>query len=393
MGCFKLTANPLRNEAARYDPDKTRKRLMHSEGFRLEQIVRYFIRPFEFQFCYYSGVRPLWNEPRPQLWNLTKIRGNRFLISRPAGVSSPEGVPFYFSDKLGDNDAIRGHAYYFPVRYYKDEGTLLGKTEAVNLSDSTRHYLNALGYSDFDDNVDVYAGPWCHALAIGFSPAYLDEHHEGIMLAWPRIPMPLQRADYDRSVELGRQLAALLDPDTGVASVTSGAVSEQYRIMGVLSATDLRVQAGWGHKDKQGHVNPGKGRSVLRTYTAAETKAIEAGAMTVGIDAARALELLGPPIDVYLNEITCWRCVPKSIWDYVIGGYQVLKKWLSYREQDVLDRPLTKEEGREFTSIVRRLAAIVLMTDSLNANYVAASDNSFVWPSESANAGGPALAE
>jgi Type ISP C-terminal specificity domain len=230
-------------------------------------------------------------------------------------------------------------------------------------------------------------------LAIGFSPAYLDEHHEGIMLAWPRIPMPLQRADYDRSVELGRQLAALLDPDTGVASVTSGAVSEQYRIMGVLSATDLRVQAGWGHKDKQGHVNPGKGRSVLRTYTAAETKAIEAGAMTVGIDAARALELLGPPIDVYLNEITCWRCVPKSIWDYVIGGYQVLKKWLSYREQDVLDRPLTKEEAREFTSIVRRLAAIVLMTDSLNANYVAASDNSFVWPSESANAGGPALAE
>jgi len=104
---FKLTGNPLRNDAARYDPEKTRKRLIHDEGFRSEQIVRYFIRPFEFQYCYYSGVRPLWNEPRPQLWSLTKIPGNRFLISRPAGVSSPEGVPFYFLDKLGDNDAIR----------------------------------------------------------------------------------------------------------------------------------------------------------------------------------------------------------------------------------------------------------------------------------------------
>jgi hypothetical protein len=111
---FKMTSNPLRSEAARYDPDKTRKRLIHDEGFQREQIVRYFLRPFEFQYCYYSGVRLLWNEPRPQLWNLTKIAGNRFLISRPAGVASPEGVPFYFLDKLGDNDAIRGHAYYFP---------------------------------------------------------------------------------------------------------------------------------------------------------------------------------------------------------------------------------------------------------------------------------------
>jgi len=77
--------------------------------------------------------------------------------------------------------------------------------------------LNKLGYSNFDNQLEVCAGPWWHALAIGFSPAYLEEHHEGIILAWPRIPMPHTRADYDRSVKLGQQLAALLDPDANVS--------------------------------------------------------------------------------------------------------------------------------------------------------------------------------
>ena len=69
------------------------------------------------------------------------------------------------------------------------------------------------------------------------------------------------------------------------------------------------------------------------------------------------------------------------MWNYYIGGYQVIKKWLSYREDAVLGRALTKDEAREVTGMVRRLTAIVLMTDNLNANYVAARDNTYSWPS------------
>ena len=32
------------------------------------------------------------------------------------------------------------------------------------------------------------------------------------------------------------------------------------------------------------------------------------------------------------------------MWSYKLGGYQVLKKWLSYRERGVLNRPLRPEE-------------------------------------------------
>ena len=66
--------------------------------------------------------------------------------------------------------------------------------------------------------------------------------------------------------------------------------------------------------------------------------------------------------DVYLNDRAYWRNVPAAVWDYKLGGYQVLKKWLSYREHAVLGRPLTPDEIHHFTQTARRIAAILLLT-------------------------------
>jgi hypothetical protein len=65
--------------------------------------------------------------------------------------------------------------------------------------------------------------------------------------------------------------------------------------------------------------------------------------------------------DIYLNESACWRNVPAPVWDYTIGGYQVIKKWLSYREHELLGRPLTPDEAREVTHMARRIAALILL--------------------------------
>ena len=61
--------------------------------------------------------------------------------------------------------------------------------------------------------------------------------------------------------------------------------------------------------------------------------------------------------------------MPGRVWTYTLGGYQVLKKWLSYREQVLLGRPLRAEEARYFSSVVRRIAAILLLGPALDANY------------------------
>lgn len=74
--------------------------------------------------------------------------------------------------------------------------------------------------------------------------------------------------------------------------------------------------------------------------------------------------------------------MPENIYNYVIGGYQVIKKWLSYREESILGRPLTRNEAREVTAMVRRLATLVLLGDSLDANYEACRDKSYGWPTD-----------
>lgn len=74
-------------------------------------------------------------------------------------------------------------------------------------------------------------------------------------------------------------------------------------------------------------------------------------------------------MDVYLNDTTYWANIPLTVWQYTIGGYQVIKKWLSYREFALLGRPLTLDEVREVSGIARRIAAILALEAALDASY------------------------
>jgi hypothetical protein len=84
--------------------------------------------------------------------------------------------------------------------------------------------------------------------------------------------------------------------------------------------------------------------------------------------------------DVWLNDIAYWANVPQRVWKFTIGGYQVIKKWLSYREYDLLGRPLKPDEAREVTAMARRLAALCLLQPKLDENYRAVAQDPYPWP-------------
>ena len=69
--------------------------------------------------------------------------------------------------------------------------------------------------------------------------------------------------------------------------------------------------------------------------------------------------------DIYLNGHAYWGSVPAAVWSYKLGGYQVLKKWLSYRERKILDRPLRPEEVQHFTDTARRIAAMLVLMEAV----------------------------
>ena len=119
-----------------------------------------------------------------------------------------------------------------------------------------------------------------------------------------------------------------------------------------MAEDDFAVTAGWGHFGTGGAVMPGRGRTVERLCNADERAALGDAAATLG----------DYTFDVYLNSSAYWQNVPINVWNYKLGGYQVLKKWLSYRESGVLDRPLLPEEVQHFTNTARRIGAILLVT-------------------------------
>ena len=114
---------------------------------------------------------------------------------------------------------------------------------------------------------------------------------------------------------------------------------------------------------------PGAGRTMERDYTPQERESM-----------GEAVKLLGDgTLDIYLNEPAYWANVPVRVWEYTIGGYQVIKKWLSYREQKLLGRPLSKEEVRYVQEMARRIAAILLLEPVLDVNYQAVREGAFPW--------------
>ena len=376
---FELLAHPLAKDAADYEAQKTRSKALAGGEFDDERIVRYIVRPFDVRYAYFTETSGVWNRSRPKLWAQLS-GGNQFLMTRKASAADPEGPPTCFTQCLTDDHCLRTDAFLLPFQKHEPANGILAGSTVANLSAPARAWLEHLGVPEPDKDPEAAAAPWHHALAVTYAPQYLDEHADGIAIDWPRIPLPDAGALLDNSVALGVQVAALLDTEVPVPCVTSGTVKEHLRVLGGISSTDLSVKADWGRRDAKERINPGSGKTKLRDWTETEKEALRVGFAAQNLDEVQGFALLGRAVDVYLNDTTFWRGVPQGAWEYVIGGYLVIKKWLSYREEAILGRPLTRDEAREVTAMVRRLTALILLSDQLDANYTACRDRAYRWP-------------
>ena len=281
--------------------------------------------------------------------------------------------PVIPTSELATLHIIEQGANLFPLYLAPDLGS---GTVRENLSTAARDHLAALAEADRQSGGGGEAPTaddlFHHALAVLHAPGYRAENAGALRQDWPRVPLPATAAALRESAALGRRVAALLDPETPVPGVTTGAVDAALRAVAVPdrvgggtldpAAGDLAVTARWGYLGHVGQVMPGSGELVHRPFSAPEIAALG--------DAAGAL---GPgAVDVYLSEKALWRGVPDAVWAYTLGGYPVLKKWLSYRQQDVLGRPLRTDEALAFQAIARRIAALLLLDPDLDAAYASA---------------------
>ncbi|MEU7863834.1 type ISP restriction/modification enzyme [Nonomuraea sp. NPDC049141] len=370
---------------ASFDPEKVRTRLLAKRPFDEQRIQRFQFRPLDMRYAYVETETQLWNRSRPLLV-AAAAAASGFLLVRRRAPRALDGATFHFSDCLVDQKVLFTDAYAIPFWLSAGVGATdngvaslfdldpeqPAETWRPNLSDHALAYLQQLGIDDAKSNKDSATLIWLHALAIGFSPLYVEQNGEAVRSNWPRIPLPDSEQALHESAAFGRQIAALLNLDVPLSDVATTPFESYARTVAVIERTDskqldpgkgdLAVRAGWGIVQPRA-IMPGAGK-----YDVHERAAADGERLT-----NEERDVLGEQtLDIYLNDSARWRGVPAAAWDFKIGGFQVLRKWLSYREKRVLGRDLTTAEAREFTNIARRLTALVLLGPKLDTNYLGA---------------------
>lgn len=324
------------------------------------QTERYCYRPFDLRWLYWESHTKLLDEKREDYWRarvphgitIVSAQSNRRAYDPPCVTSS-----------LASLHLIEKGASIFPLQ-----------VEAETLP----------GVSEIQDNISPSAAAlypvessaqelFFHALAIMHTPQYRVENSGALLGDWPRIPMPATVDLLAHSARLGRRLAELLDAESSLNLLAEWSFLAALKMPRDADVEEfLKITAGWGRAGQGNTVMPGRGQSRNRPWSDAERFKLASLAAEQSLTLEDSLALLGETcVDVHLNGDAFWSAVPTKAWNYTLGGYQVLKKWLSYRELNLLGRPLRPEEAAYFAQVVRRLSAILLLGPALDANYQA----------------------
>jgi predicted helicase len=147
--------------------------------------------------------------------------------------------------------------------------------------------------------------------AVLHSPTYREKYKEFLKIDFPRVPYPKNKETFWQLVELGSQIREihLLE-----SSVVEQYLTE-YPIDGDNVVSKLRFEENYEiiDGDSISHINP-----------------------------------VYPMGRVYINEKQFFQAVPKSAWEFYIGGYQPAQKWLKDRK----DRKLEFEDILHYQKII-----------------------------------------
>ena len=343
---------------AYFDAAGTRETLLRRGGPTLGGFIEFTYRPFDTRWLYWEADTKLLNDKRADYLSHV-FEGNMWLSAAKHLRKDPTEPQACLAKNLSSLHLIERGANMFPawLRETGIEASMGGAQRRPNLSDGGATLPGPPWPGRGGPVPPRPRRPPRPLLPEGQRRRPQDgvASHPAAGLAGRRYAGSRGRAGGIGGA--GRELAALLDSDTPVPGVTTGALRPEMAAIAVPSTTDggnmaaddFSLTAGWGHFGQGEAVMPGQGRVDKRPFTAGERAALGSAADTLG----------NTTFDIHLNDRAYWRNVPAAVWSYKLGGYQVLKKWLSYRERGVLGRALRPDEVQHFTDASRRIAGIL----------------------------------
>jgi hypothetical protein len=353
---------------ARYEPEVERRQLKKSSAYSKDRVVPYLVFPLDSRWLYYESEGKLLNEKRPEL--MRNLVGNEFLVTVPQARRLSEALPMLASQAFDLHLHDRG-AVGFPVEVVDPEfGTTLfsRRTGArpgwrANLTSEVWATIAKRWGSpielDTQEARDVARRLARVCLAICHSPTYQEDHAEALAQDFARVPIATERALFDRIADAGDTVSKLLNPLVDPSALIEALLGKDASMLAVTTARKGGQVAEGNWMVSVSYYGGAKGRWQPRAVASGEPSRSQWGTLTG---------------DLWINGETFFKNVPERVWQFELGGYPVLKKWLGYRDvKRSGGRELTLAEVQHFRSMVQRIAALLELHPQLDAHYAAAA--------------------
>jgi len=271
-------------------------------------LISCLYRPFDKRFCYLSTVAM--DFPRPPLKqhliqdNLSLLCNRQLSIMGWRHIFVTNSVP----EICSISSASRERTYVFPLYTYpntENDQTNLFLEKTPNLSPKFLEAIKEkLGKIPTPEKIFYYA------YAIFHSPTYRTRYAEFLKIDFPRLPLTSNQKLFHELAIKGEELVNL-------------------------------------HLMKSDKLN-----TLITTYQAIGDNQISE--VTYNSELQR----------VYINKESYFTNIPPHIWEFKIGGYQVLDKWLKDRKN--ANRKLSIEEINHYQKIVIALTATLQLMQEID---------------------------
>ncbi len=270
-------------------------------------------RPFDVRYIFYHEA--VIERPRPEVMRHMLAGENLGLVTRRQQLPDKECTYFFVTDKIISDGVIRsdnrGSESLFPLYLYPsaESPNAFHQERRPNLAEWLLPKLSdAYGFTLTPEDVLAYI------YAVFYSPTYRQKYAEELRIDFPRVPFTADSALFRRMADLGRQLTDL------------------HLLRKVGNTAGVRYQ--------------GQGSDIIEKvqYVAAKAR-------------------------VYINADKYFEGITEPMWQYRIGGYQVLEKYLKDRKGRRLDDPV------RYIHIASAIARTIELQKEIDKLYRAVEQN------------------
>jgi predicted helicase len=303
-----------------------------------KKIVPILYRPFDIRYTYYTGkTRGFHCMPRPEVMR-QMLHDNIGLIS-VRQVAEREFTHCFVGDTIIESRVTtsnKGLCYVFPLYFYpglkkkKIKRLLPVKTVSENDNEKETRQFNI--YPEFIDvlerDMKMPAGQnelakqvFYYIYAVLYSPHFRKTQTYELKIDFPNIPFPLDYDLFNQLSQLGKRL-------TDIHLMKSKE----------LNRTGSKFEVpGSNRVEKASYVSP---RQLASQRAFKQVKKSEKSKEGI----------------IYINKSQYFSQIKPEMWEYMLCGYQILRKWLNMRKNKTL-RP------DEISQLIRMVRCIQLTMD------------------------------